>query len=319
MLIVARGGGSLEDLWGFNDEAVVRAAAESPIPLISAVGHETDTTLIDLAADLRAPTPTAAAEKAVPVRTELLAALTSLQERRLRALSRGLGDRRDRLVRVARLLPKPEAILAERRQRLDVLGDRLPRALSTGLDRRLALLAETRGALRPRALVERVTGARQALEARGQRLGAATLRAVERRRAAYERLDMRPQRLLQRLQLHRERVQGHARAIHAAIPRLVAKRREALASATRTLEALSYLRVLDRGFAVVRDAEGAVVTDVTAVAEGDALGIELANGRLAARATDADGPPPKPRRRPARKPKSGPARADAQPDLFGDA
>ncbi|MDH3666942.1 MAG: exodeoxyribonuclease VII large subunit [Paracoccaceae bacterium] len=127
VIIVARGGGSIEDLWGFNDEAVVRAAAESRIPLISAVGHETDTTLIDHAADRRAPTPTAAAEMAVPVRADLLATLADLGARRLRAMSRGLGERRQRLGDLARALPRPEQILADRRQRLDVAIARLPR------------------------------------------------------------------------------------------------------------------------------------------------------------------------------------------------
>jgi exodeoxyribonuclease VII large subunit len=127
LVIVARGGGSLEDLWGFNDEAVVRAAAECTIPLISAVGHETDTTLIDHAADRRAPTPTAAAEMAVPVRAELVATVTELSARRVRALSRLLEQRRQRLGDLSRALPRPEQILAERRQRLDVAVARLPK------------------------------------------------------------------------------------------------------------------------------------------------------------------------------------------------
>jgi exodeoxyribonuclease VII large subunit len=127
VLIVARGGGSLEDLWGFNDEAVVRAAAECSIPLISAVGHETDTTLLDHAADRRAPTPTAAAEIAVPVRSELVATVADLAARRVRSMSRGLEQRRQRLGDLVRALPRPEQILAERRQRLDVAVARLPK------------------------------------------------------------------------------------------------------------------------------------------------------------------------------------------------
>src|SRR5690606_26765821 len=102
LLIVARGGGSLEDLWGFNDEAVVRAAADSAIPLISAVGHETDWTLIDHAADVRAPTPTGAAEIAVPVRRELLDRLDDLARRLHGSASRGLEERRTRALAAAR-------------------------------------------------------------------------------------------------------------------------------------------------------------------------------------------------------------------------
>ncbi len=129
LLIVARGGGSLEDLWGFNEEIVVRAAAESKIPLISAVGHETDTTLIDFASDHRAPTPTAAAEIAVPVRAELVANIAAFEARRRRALARMLETRGQRLRDLSRALPRPDAILAERSQRLDGLSMRLPRAL----------------------------------------------------------------------------------------------------------------------------------------------------------------------------------------------
>ncbi|MCL4156401.1 UNVERIFIED_CONTAM: hypothetical protein GTU68_065718, partial [Idotea baltica] len=152
VLIVARGGGSLEDLWGFNEEIVVRAAADCTIPLISAVGHETDTSLLDHAADLRAPTPTGAAEKAVPVRADLLANVETLSARRLRAMQRKLRDARERAVQMGRALPKPQAILGEKRQRLDLAAERLPRALSAGIDRRKAAIAESRASLRPAAL-----------------------------------------------------------------------------------------------------------------------------------------------------------------------
>ncbi len=129
VLIVARGGGSLEDLWGFNEEIVVRAAAESRIPLISAVGHETDTTLIDHAADLRAPTPTAAAELAVPVRLDLLATVEALSARLLRAVAQGVDRRGQRLRDLGRALPRPEALVATPRQRLDTAAMRLSSGL----------------------------------------------------------------------------------------------------------------------------------------------------------------------------------------------
>jgi exodeoxyribonuclease VII large subunit len=125
LLIVARGGGSIEDLWAFNEEIVARAAAASVIPLISAVGHETDTTLIDFVADRRAPTPTAAAEIAVPVRAELLATLTGLAERLIHGSERGLAERRRHLDGLARGLPDPQAQLRYAEQRLDDLAERL--------------------------------------------------------------------------------------------------------------------------------------------------------------------------------------------------
>ncbi|MBA3510500.1 exodeoxyribonuclease VII large subunit, partial [Sphingomonas sp.] len=130
LLIVARGGGSIEDLWAFNEEEVVRAAAESPIPLISAVGHETDTTLIDHAADLRAPTPTAAAELAVPVRAELFAQLADLGGRAAHCLGSRADRARERLDLTVCRWPRPETLFAPAAQRSDELGERLPRALA---------------------------------------------------------------------------------------------------------------------------------------------------------------------------------------------
>ena len=136
MLIVARGGGSLEDLMSFNDEAVVRAVVRSAIPLIAAVGHETDWTLIDHAADMRAPTPTAAAEFATPVRNELLATIAELDARRRGAILRFSHRLRSDLRALARALPGGEAIIAGPRQRLDRASETLARRMRGAIDQR---------------------------------------------------------------------------------------------------------------------------------------------------------------------------------------
>jgi exodeoxyribonuclease VII large subunit len=161
LLIVARGGGSLEDLWPFNEEAVVRAVAASTIPVISAIGHETDTTLIDHAADWRAPTPTAAAEKAVPVRAELLAEMASLLARQSRAMARVMAERKLRLESASRALPSPDDVMAIVRQRLDASAQRLPGALKANLQRHAVMLANLRGRLAPHVLQLRLAEQRR--------------------------------------------------------------------------------------------------------------------------------------------------------------
>ena len=165
LLIVARGGGSIEDLWAFNEEEVVRAAAESPIPLISAVGHETDTTLIDHASDRRAPTPTAAAELAVPVRAELLANLEELSARSRRCLARFSDRARERLGLTTCRLPEPPQLLAAPRQRLDEIGDRLPRALAARTGHARADLAGIAPRLRPALVADKIARAVEGLAA----------------------------------------------------------------------------------------------------------------------------------------------------------
>lgn len=156
MLIVARGGGSIEDLMAFNDEAVVRAVAGCDIPVISAVGHETDTTLIDFAADVRAPTPTAAAEMAVPVRAELLAQSLDLERRMLRCFTAGMERRRETLRHIARVLPRADQLFAQPRQRFDVVSERLANALRRNLDVHRRNFVETAALLRPAGLLNRI-------------------------------------------------------------------------------------------------------------------------------------------------------------------
>src|SRR3954469_21952452 len=164
LLIVARGGGSIEDLWAFNEEEVVRAVAASDIPTISAVGHETDTSLCDFAADVRAPTPTAAAEMAVPVRGDLLGQLRELGFRVERCVRRALERAGEQLEASLRRWPEREALLAPQRQRLDDLADRLPRALRTELSHARAALGQTAGALRPGLLDGAYRRARERLD-----------------------------------------------------------------------------------------------------------------------------------------------------------
>jgi exodeoxyribonuclease VII large subunit len=164
LIIVARGGGSIEDLWAFNEEEVVRAVAGSEIPTISAVGHETDTSLCDFAADVRAPTPTAAAEMAVPVRSDLLGQLRELGHRIERCARRTVERSSEQLEFALRRWPEREALLSPQRQRLDELSERLPRALGQRLDRARGDLGHAAGALRPGLLVGAHRRARERLD-----------------------------------------------------------------------------------------------------------------------------------------------------------
>jgi exodeoxyribonuclease VII large subunit len=264
VVIVARGGGSLEDLMAFNEEVVLRAAAACTIPLISAVGHETDTTLIDFAADRRAPTPTAAAELAVPARVELQAALAQTGARLAQAAAGTLNAARLRLLRAERGLPDVPARLASSRQRLDDIGERLPRALVALLARRRQSLAGLR-VPHPR---EGILARRAAVQALSLRLSAAWGRQRDARRTA----------------------PALARLSAAPVQALVRQKRAVLDGLGARLDSASYQSVLARGFALVRDADGHAVTAASRVAAGQALRLAFADGEV--RAT-AEGAPPR--------------------------
>lgn len=268
VLIVARGGGSLEDLWAFNEEIVVRAAAESEIPLISAVGHETDVTLIDFAADRRAPTPTAAAEIAVPVRAELLTALGDAARRLQGAALRLVAERRARVEGLARGLPEPRRLVQESAQRLDDRVERFANAMTRLLRDRHTRVGDL-GARLPRPERQLALAAERFRYERDRlaRLGPRLLTA---HRYALERLDAGP-RLRKALELGRDRAADRLTAFG------------------RLLDSVSYQRVLERGFAVVRGPEG-VIASAKDVAPGLALDLQFADGHARAVGGSGGGP-----------------------------
>jgi exodeoxyribonuclease VII large subunit len=184
LLIVARGGGSLEDLWGYNEEIVVRAVAASTIPLIAAVGHETDWTLIDHVADHRAPTPTAAAERAVPVRADLLMHVASLSARHERCSRRLMDERRTRVRAAARALPRPDDILALARQRFDNASGKLKAALSKNTLLHRRDFEKSAAGLTPRHLRAAIAEQARRVDRRGGELRRDLRRAIEQRRTA---------------------------------------------------------------------------------------------------------------------------------------
>jgi exodeoxyribonuclease VII large subunit len=281
LLIVARGGGSVEDLWGFNEEIVVRAAAASDIPLISAVGHETDTTLIDFASDRRAPTPTAAAELAVPVRMELMAWVDGQGARLSRGVTNAVGQRRQRLNDLSRALPKPGALVESARQRLDMVSDRLPAALERGVQKRRLRLTELSGSLRPRVLARSVAADRDRLERLSARLAPALARSVSQRRQAYAQRArlIQPARLATELAARSTSLAALSRRMSQAGQGQIARWQGRMEAAGRLVETLSYKATLERGYAVVRS-EGAVLTRKAQARDARVLEIEFADGRL---------------------------------------
>ncbi len=281
LLIVARGGGSIEDLWGFNEEAVARAAAASAIPLISAVGHETDTTLIDYVSDRRAPTPTAAAELAVPVRLELLAWLDGQEARLTRCVGQGLAQRRQRLADLSRALPRPAALVANARQRLDIWDDRLPRALITAAQRKRVRLSEAAGRLRPAILLRPLRERRAALGVTTARMAPALGRLVRDGRRSLNQCGgrLRPEALRRDLARQDQALGLLRQRLAAAASGQIAQWARRLEALERLRHSLGYRETLKRGYAVVHG-DGGVVTTRARAETATGLEIEFVDGRL---------------------------------------
>jgi exodeoxyribonuclease VII large subunit len=283
VLIVARGGGSVEDLWPFNDEALVRAAAASAIPLISAVGHETDTTLIDFVSDRRAPTPTAAAEFATPVLAELAASLADFERRLMVGGGRMLEHRRTRLAAAERGLPRPQELLALATQRLDIASGRLGAGLQRNVAVHAQALAGPAAALKRGLLDQPMARKGQRVAELAARMGPVVARRLQHDRERLAGLERRQAGVLdQPIARQRQRVQELAARLGPIVARRLVREGERLASLERQRQALDPEGPLDRGYALVKRADGSLALSARALTPGESVTLKFTDSERGA-------------------------------------
>jgi len=294
LIIVARGGGSLEDLWGFNEENVVRAISESSIPTISAIGHETDITLADFAADKRAPTPTGAAEIAVPVRRDLIAYIDDLGMRQRSAARRIIISGHNRLRAVGAGLPRPAELVGEARQRLDLAQARLGAALGKARQIKALQLAKIAPLLSGRVLVKALAGHNQRLDNISRRAPVALANLKKSAQLKYLPVAAR---------------------LEPGLKRLLVDKRQRLDQLWQLAVSLGYPNVLKRGFVLVSDDKGRLVRSAGALKAKDQVVMQFSDGKIGAivQGDKAQNTPPKTAKKP-RKPAI--STDDGQTSLF---
>jgi exodeoxyribonuclease VII large subunit len=261
VLIIARGGGSVEDLWPFNDEALARAVAACPIPVISAIGHETDTSLIDFVADRRAPTPTAAAEMATPVLSELKSSLLDLERRRVTAFAQGFERKRERLALLARALPRPFDLIAAATQALDFVNHRLASGLLQNLNVHQGRYERAAGRLTPSLLQRPLDLKSKNLAQLFVRVGAGTQRKLA-------------------ASAHNARLPQLEQRARLGMDRILVQKQERLNRLEQLRQSLNPDRPLNLGFARVSRLDGHILTSAQVALTGEPLELSFKDGKL---------------------------------------